>query len=172
MNLLSKEPSDVVWGLDEDEWERDSTVNWCPFLEPGGSKLMAQIPLSFSPTPTHHSHSSFFQLSLLALWSTHLWLKPPSAGEASFEWGPISLPQGQGHRRRAGAHENRLHTLPCRAWVGHFKKYLLVQVYTLNPCTKKAEAGRFLLSLRPAWSALQVPRQPRLHTETLSWNMK
>ena len=43
----------------------------------------------------------------------------------------------------------------------------MVVVHTFNPSTQEAEAGRFL-SLRPAWSTQQVPRQPELYIETLS----
>ena len=40
-----------------------------------------------------------------------------------------------------------------------------------NHGTWEAEAGGFL-SLRPAWSTKQVPGQPGLHRETLSWKTK
>jgi hypothetical protein len=43
--------------------------------------------------------------------------------------------------------------------------------HAFNPSTWEAEAGRFL-SLRPAWSTEWVPRQPRLHRETLSRKQK
>jgi hypothetical protein len=34
--------------------------------------------------------------------------------------------------------------------------------YPFNPSTSKAEAGRYLMSLRPAFSTKQVPGQPGL----------
>jgi hypothetical protein len=44
-------------------------------------------------------------------------------------------------------------------------------MYTFNPSTWEAEAGKFL-SLRPAWSTKRVPGQPELHRETLSRKTK
>ena len=40
--------------------------------------------------------------------------------------------------------------------------------HAFNPSNQEAEAGGFLSS-RPAWSIEQVPEQPRLYRETLSW---
>jgi hypothetical protein len=43
--------------------------------------------------------------------------------------------------------------------------------HACNPSTTETEAGGSL-SLRPAWSTLRVPEQPRLHQETPSWGGK
>jgi hypothetical protein len=43
--------------------------------------------------------------------------------------------------------------------------------HAFNPSTWEEEAGEFLSS-RPAWSTEQVPGQPGLHRETLSWEKK
>jgi hypothetical protein len=40
-----------------------------------------------------------------------------------------------------------------------------VVVNMSNPSTQEAEAGRSLLSSRPAWSTELVLRQPRLHSK-------
>ena len=42
-----------------------------------------------------------------------------------------------------------------------------VVAHAFSPSTWEAEAGEFL-SLRPAWSTVWVPGQPRLHRETLT----
>ena len=46
-----------------------------------------------------------------------------------------------------------------------------VVAHAFNPCTWKAEAGRYL-SLRPAWSTEQVLGQPELHRENCLKNKR
>ena len=46
-----------------------------------------------------------------------------------------------------------------------------VVVHAFSPSTQEAEKGGSLSS-RPAWSTKQVPGQPGLHRETLSWKTK
>jgi hypothetical protein len=47
----------------------------------------------------------------------------------------------------------------------------MIMVHAFNPSTQVAEAGGSL-SLRPAWSAEGVLRQPKLHREILSQKKK
>jgi len=54
-----------------------------------------------------------------------------------------------------------MHIFKGNPWLG-------MAAQTIDPSTQEAEAGRSV-SLRPAWSTEQVPGQPGIHRETLSW---
>jgi hypothetical protein len=61
-----------------------------------------------------------------------------------------------------GKEQSNEHKMLMESWV---------VAHAFNPSTQEAEASGFLI-LRPAWSTEQVPGQPELHRETLSWKTK